>query len=453
MILRRMALSRTQEIVEYDDGSIKRLCYAKHNPHFFKDKRGRLYPIELFPHRDRTPNRESIYVWRNNVCSVGIKRSGNKRKYLGIRPDTEQEEGKEQLEFSIDSIRLDNAPTTVDLYEPSRIEPHIIRTGVMTIINTRQGVKQLYKVTNPIRNFEIRLKLDLTGLVVKPTGKNFDFFSAESKKFRFRIRPPVYLDQEFNPILDSNITHSLVKEGGDWIYTKKNLTSIDTSGSFTPYYIDADIVYSSTADGYVLGSNASWATARTTPTDVDSTSAHAVTGTANKSLTDTYMIYRGFYMFDTSGVVAAAGACSLFIRGHTDSTGTMYDVCAMEGTQGDTLTTGDYNAFTGVYYGIVDPWVASDWNEIVFNDLGCGNINGGGTTYICCRNYTHDYSNTPVGVTSAHQGYYTDQAGQDYDPYLSIDALWPHKVYGIDAPQKIVTIDGHYIQSFATVDK
>jgi hypothetical protein len=138
-------------------------------------------------------------------------------------------------------------------------------------------------------------------------------------------------------------------------------------------------------------------------------------------VTTTYYIVRSFYFFDVSGLSGTATAVSLNIRGITNAES---DVSAQLGTQADPLTTADYDSFTGSSYGNTS-W-STGWNSITYNATGISDVNGqigSGTHKVCCREYTHDYSDsTPTGQ-NRNGCYFADSGGTDNDPYLDITLI------------------------------
>ena len=132
---------------------------------------------------------------------------------------------------------------------------------------------------------------------------------------------------------------------------------------------------------------------------------------------DEYDINRSFFYFDTTGVSGIAE-----VRLHLYLYGKSTNECilvAMEGTQADTLTTANFDSFTGTKFGHVT-CVEDAWNTIVFNALGASKINDAGITKICVREYVHDYLDVrPEENEEYHaSGYYAENAA--LIPYLEV---------------------------------
>jgi len=413
---------RSQEYVQHTDGKIERRCYAKHNPHYFMDSSGVMHPIEL-DHvlASVTKTGEPTELKSRNVISVGRKTGDSKNKYLGLRPDFNQDSGDEQLEFDLSSVRFDDKEIDLDIQD-------------IEIFSTRQRCRQLVPSTNKVKSFRVEFKIHLTGLKVehKPGLDEYWIYAKDTGEFRFRIRKPVLVDTSYNVIHpgietgQSNpsdfISHSLNDNGGGtYTYIKKSLPGFEKLELPENYFIDADTYYAKTSDGYVIYTEepASWATVRGAATgnfvnDSDGSYLKAIGGAAAGA---GWTIARSFFIVDTSGVIAV-GTASFFLRGF--SVNDASSICAQEGTQAVTLTTADYNNFTGNFYGRTLSWSIAGYNEITFNSLGKGNIDTGGDTKICVREYSYDYgTNTPTFSTKAGC-YFADYAGIDHDPYLSV---------------------------------
>ena len=453
IITKKRPASRSQEVVEYDNGRVSRLCYAPHNPHYFKNNVGRYKKIELFP--ENVKSKMDISLWDKNIVSMGLKRNGDGAKYIGYRPDSDQS-GAEQLEFTLLSVKLDNELQKIEEGEPSRIDTGIQSVGKqIAVTNNRQGSRQCWRVERPIKDFEIRYKLNVKGMIIKPFQGEFWFYSIKTGEFRFKIKSPSILDVNFKKIPVAGLTHTLVKEGNELIYKKKNLYPFAVRENI--YYIDAETSYSSTEDGFCWNYDAgeSWATIRSAATSnyIDN-SSDTISFHGSSSVLLGYNIARSFFMFDTTNITFdTIHEASLFIRSNAGS-GDTSKLSAQQGTQGSTLTAADYSAFSGVTYGHTTGWAADgEWNEIEFNAQGISDITIDGITYICCREYDHDYLNVIPVDENGGNGYSTDETGTDSDPYLSIDLGWSHKIFGTGLYRSIMGINRANIKSVLGVPR
>lgn len=159
--------------------------------------------------------------------------------------------------------------------------------------------------------------------------------------------------------------------------------------------------------GFVTKAHAVWATCRA-GTDGDSAGTGACTNLVvmtNLNATPEYWIRRAFYWFDLSSI-DSEGICdsaSLKIMGQ--SRHESYSAVAMsiqEGTQGDTLTTADFDALTGNYFTTMaaGTWSGAGWNTFTLNAAGIAYVENafGSGAYFCIRDYTHDYLNSAPGA-------------------------------------------------------
>ena len=414
---------RSQEYIQHPDGRIERRCYAPHNPHYYMDSVGAMHPIELDHFKASvTKAGESTELKSRNIVSVGRKTGDSKEKYLGLRPDFNQDSGDEQLEFDLSSVRFNGKRTDLDIQ-------------AVEIFSTRQRCRQLVPSTDKVKSFRVEFKIYLTGLKIeyKPELDEYWILAKDTGEFRFRIRKPVLVDTSYNvlhPDIETRqadpadfISHSLTDNGDDtYTYIKESLPGFEKLELPENYFIDADTYYAETSDGYVyyINGGEDWATVKATAVGTGANDSDAYFNQAiggRPAAPDGWTISRSFFIFDTSGVIAVLSA-DFMIRGYSDNSAS--SVCMQEGTQAAALTTADYNNFTGNYFGRTFSWSVAGYNTISFNTLGKSKINVSGNTKICVREYSYDYgSSTPTDYTKAGC-YFADQASTEYDPYLSI---------------------------------
>jgi len=264
-------------------------------------------------------------------------------------------------------------------------------------------------------------------------------FNFGNDKPLFWINPPQGKDSEDQSIYD--IRHLLIEEDNHLYYIKR-CSSPDLQLAYYPIFIDASTYYSGTNDGRVKrgsGDGENWSTVRgaTAGTEVFSTesySNYAVQTYVNTNYGGGTEIDRSFFYFNTSDLPdnATIVTATLSLYGYSTAEST---VCVQEGTQSDTLTTEDYDAFTGNEFGHTTSWTTSGYNNISFNDTGKGKINKTGTTKLCVREYPHDYQNVDPGATENRCGmYYADNTNTAYDPKLVITYSIPvNKTYKFDS--------------------
>jgi|TARA_B100001250_G_scaffold315214_1_gene277456 hypothetical protein len=101
--------------------------YSKIAPLFYKNSNGELNEIDL-TFNDANSSIGEISLMEKGISSVGKRKGNNPYKVVGIRPDNNQNEGTQQLEFTLVNVELDdvkqefNVETDLDIIlRPSRI--------------------------------------------------------------------------------------------------------------------------------------------------------------------------------------------------------------------------------------------------------------------------------------------------------------------------------------------
>ena len=105
---------------EQEDNQVR--IYSVSNPHYYQDKTGTLHPVDWLSSQSKNnSNIGNFQLYEKNIHSVGIRSgSNNTTKYLGIRPDTTQEDGSQQMEWSIEGINING----------NNITPRLINRGI-----------------------------------------------------------------------------------------------------------------------------------------------------------------------------------------------------------------------------------------------------------------------------------------------------------------------------------
>ena len=159
--------SRTQKYQINNDGTQTVRCYSPANPQYYKDKNGNYYDIDL-SHTSSLNNSNvgNFTLKEKNINSLGIRQDDNKEKYIGIRPDDTQEDGTQQLEWSIVSASVNGNDIPIDLSQNEFVNNNQVNLGNVTLFSTRRYSRQMLHYTGSIDDFELSYKLHLTGLQV-----------------------------------------------------------------------------------------------------------------------------------------------------------------------------------------------------------------------------------------------------------------------------------------------
>jgi hypothetical protein len=159
--------SRTQKYQINNDGTQTVRCYSPINPQYYKDKNGNYYDIDL-SHTSSLNNSNvgNFTLKEKNINSLGIRQDDNKEKYIGIRPDDTQEDGTQQLEWSIVSASVNGNDIPIDLSQNEFVNNNQVNLGNVTLFSTRRYSRQMLHYTGSIDNFELSYKLHLTGLQI-----------------------------------------------------------------------------------------------------------------------------------------------------------------------------------------------------------------------------------------------------------------------------------------------
>jgi hypothetical protein len=412
--------NRTSQLIVMDDGTRMMRINSTQNPLYYQAPSGVLLPVNVAQKAVTKVGVNDICLREASIASVGFKVTDDAYKYLGLRPDCVQD-GSEQLEFSISSIEFDGKPQTINLSRNTAKSALLTEIGPLVYIqSSRQRTRQMVRVETPISSFRVVYQIDITGLnlVIKKDIDEFWFYSDRTGDFRFRIRKPYLVDVNGEPhAITEAVTHTLVvNKDGTLTYTKEN--TIDLSEVKAPYFIDADTVYSTTADGYVAnGGGTYWPAIHDATSGSTAVSNGASYDSACHASGSTIAIYRSFFYFDIStyGFPLSGSIC---IYGKTNGAS---NVSIQQGTQSDTLAVADFDAFSGNYWAKTTSWSTSGYNTLALDATGLAALQSaaGGTFKVCAREYEHDYvDSAPGGFTYANGAYYAEQTSTTYDPYI-----------------------------------
>lgn len=419
-----------------DDGTFQVECRSESNHVAYYDDSNVLQPIDVVNTALSTsPSIGSFSLRRKNRASVGIRSDSSPYKYLGIRPDDCQN-GSEQLEFSVESIKINgiSISDTVSTLTPltNIVDKY---SDYVHVMSYRNGCRQLIRIRKKekVKSFEIVYCVHVHGLDLVRMGDldEFWFYSQGTGNFRFRIRHPLLVDKDTYKLLavsgveDSTtlISHTLseIQADGTYLYTKRSTVDYSTLSLPEEYFIDASVVYSSTADGYVFRNSTSFSTSRSSTTG-SAVGGDTTTAAYALACDGSYNINRSFFYFaltSLSGVIINA-AFSLY--GYTN---TASSVMCQLGTQAASLTTADFDSMTSLDSGIWGSCTlsTSGYVGMILNAAGIAVVQStlGSTLKICAREYNHDYLNVTTGGTNYRNGiYFSDTTGTTYDPKLTL---------------------------------
>lgn len=428
--------SRTSKVYQDVSGRLLHVIHCK-------DIHYKSYDSKQWIERDlnlRRDNNNGLYIVAANKFSVAFPYNLQSQKYMGIRRSGNN---NVQLEFSYERVAVNGISIPIPnnykdvLYRDSYIN-HVITDDGRLAVHTELGESKIIsslKVDYRVTDFEIVLKLHLKGLRV-----GNDFILKDGKRYYIPIDGKFYFssDEEYNTLWinqpkmwndqssSCDIEHSLYESNGE-LYYRKVPNSSGTrwlSYSKPSIYIDANTYYSTTADGYVLYTNSAWATCRSAATgsEANSTATSYTQGISGAYVSKNYSICRSFFSFNTStiSIYSWIQAVQLGIRG-LGSGYTANSVCCMKGTQATTLTTADFDSFSGSEYAYVSSWSTTGYNVFTFNNQGISDLNRTGTTKICARERAHDYNNSTPTTTDGIDGlYYSENPAENNDPYLLV---------------------------------
>ncbi len=128
--------------------------YPKSAPCCYKKSDGTYDHIDL-TFNDSTSNIGDISLLEKNVFSVGIRKDNNPHKYVGVRPDKNQHEGTQQLEFSLVSVNLDGEAQSFNCNTDYEVRV------------TGAKMKQLVKTNKDFKDFKVEFDIHAKGLPIQ----------------------------------------------------------------------------------------------------------------------------------------------------------------------------------------------------------------------------------------------------------------------------------------------
>jgi hypothetical protein len=211
-----------------------------------------------------------------------------------------------------------------------------------------------------------------------------------------------------------------------------NQDSHNTNNTITNHTMS---IYANNSDGYVKFFGTpdvhSWNDVRdakvgTEAGDNISYYSKGILTSYNRKEGDLFVISRSYFPFNTSslGNNAVIKNVTLFIYGIGTNESNICAVPWLDGPNG--LSEDDYSMIGDINLGFSVSWHIDQYNPIMLNSQGRDYISTTGWTYICCREYLHDFYNVSPWIDGPlnefrNGHYYSDEPGTDKDPYLFIE--------------------------------
>jgi hypothetical protein len=435
----------SRHITEYltTDPRVKQYkCKTLQNPDYFYN--GQIFaPVDVAYKLDTsTAKAGGIWLRDKAIVSVGTKKADDAYKLFGMRPD-ENQGGSESVEWSVESIEINGKPQTINLADRLEVSPITTKFGDNLFVQrARQRCRIMVPGDSETESFKVSLRLHLKGCEVQYRADLDEYWIYRGGVFFCRLGKPYLVDPEaMNPIrgeMDAPypqlVKHSLVDLGnGEYRYLKEPTEAFEKVELPASYLIDADTVYSSTADGLVGGYNNDWATCRGLATGNNGIysgyTRSAIAFSAYLYGGATYYIDRAFFYYDLSLLAGTISSVAENLFGYSYKNS---DSSSQKGTQSDTLALADFDAQTGISYGNTT-WIDTGYNAIAYNATGISDIQTalGSVAKTCVRDNTRDMLNSaPSGATIYGSGlYWADDTSGTKDPYLYIttEAAGPAK--------------------------
>ena len=431
-VLRTRKVDRTTLAEDMSDRTTVWTVRAPHNPIHTKTPDGILHDLVFDQLTDMVTAVGPIKVRdRIGPNTVGHRQDGSKEKYLGLRPDNVQD-GSIQLEFSIDKVRFkrnedeDMQNESLDMSKREAKDEITFDYGDVLVRSTRQGVRQMIRANDLVEDFLIEYEIHATGLtyVYKAATDEYWFYDDDGI-FRYRIVSPKILDENFQPVIGTNdeplVAHTLYRQGNKLMYRKTpTLAYVWFNRPLGDFYIDADIVYSATNDGYVSHNGNNWNTVRSAATGSALNDSNTTTTIYSNWNGSTATIFRTFMMFNTSGLFGTVTAATVHVKGTISGNN---PVAVQDGTQASTLTTADYDSFTGIKVASFTGTLSEAYTFATFTVPGLSIIDLDGTTRLCFRNEDYDYDGVQPSTAQNNPIYSADESGTSKDPFMSITTI------------------------------
>lgn len=198
-----------------------------------------------------------------------------------------------------------------------------------------------------------------------------------------------------------------------------------------PVYIDPSVeINAGTGDGWAKqDDSANWNTVHDgSGNGYSSSNTYAYGIGADCGMTGKYSIHRSFFRFNTSSIPDNASFvnASVFLYGKFYNsqpqpvpTPQASGVVFQKWTGGGTISSGDYNDFSGGIYGSLSSWTTYIYNELAWENA-LSDIDVDGYTDICVREWAHDYNNSAPEEESSYSNYLAYADAPYNKPYINV---------------------------------
>ena len=465
-IVERTPITQTRELIRFEDGREVTRCYTSYNPRYYKNHNEDLLPIDLNFEKTASSKVGNIRIREKNVNSVGYRESNDPHKYIGIRPDRNQEFGTEQLEFTIKEIIVNDENIPIDLSKNEVVEgrPNIVNLGNVLIHIESQFTRQIINPDRKIESFKITYLIHLknletsnqkdeeTGFFIPDENEEFSFTSPTSDT-EYMVNLPLLLDENFEevhyfeegdpaPYFYENLTRHTLRDLGNGVleYVKHSsgeqipesakYIDVATCGGNTPCPSTDAYMYKNFPTVGGSGGNIAdtWTAAKSATHVKTNKRFNGTFGFVNNLKSGSqYKISRTVFKFDTSGISGASLVTFNYYASHLNPATTQQ---AYTNTRGE-LSDGTFTRLVLVkstWSGGTVP-KATDWDEFAIEQYGTAvpysNTDGTVTVYqeynVVTMNSTavsdiNSSSEWKFGAVTYH-----DNAGANYPPPDGLD--------------------------------
>ncbi len=332
----------------------------------------------------------------------------------------------EALFIALESFKTGGVAQTISKLAAPTVDGVQTNGGALKAIASKSGHK-LFVAGSGNTAFEVSFKITPVNMTIDAQGRCYSM----DGEFRFRISDPCLLGPDMTPIMggiesEPYVTGALTdNQDGTFTYTKTPGPGFADAALPETYWIDANIVYAETSDGFLATrSSSSWTAACAGGVYTwasGSTIDYAFGGEGSGS--PYWYCRRGFFIFDTSGTgISSTGAVASATLNFKVKR--WYSPCGNAH-----LYQGTFTAFNSTNWTKFSDYLDSSapttrdvddpgWMSFDLGSTGINNINLSGVTSYVLR-HSGDYDAT--GPESYVRLYMADSSGTTDDPYLEIE--------------------------------